>query len=86
MQKWEYCVLQSVSSVEQHEDRRSSMYLQTEDGPKLVLDGRGVPRGQWGLAIGKLLAGLGDEGWEMVGCGSTAPIYHSLYFKRPKQG
>lgn len=87
MPKWEYCVLESMSSVQDHQDtgkQKNEIYLLTEDGPKLVLNRQGVPKGQWGLAIGKLLARLGDEGWELVGCGSTGQAYHSLYFKRPK--
>ena len=30
-----------------------------------------------------VLAQLGDEGWEMVGCGAVFAAGHFLYFKRP---
>ncbi len=33
--------------------------------------------------VAKVLAQLGDEGWEMVGCGAVFASGHFLYFKRP---
>jgi hypothetical protein len=33
--------------------------------------------------VAKVLARLGDEGWEMVGCGAVFASGHFLYFKRP---
>jgi hypothetical protein len=33
--------------------------------------------------VAGVLAKLGEEGWEMVGCGSVFAAGHFLYFKRP---
>jgi len=35
-------------------------------------------------AVAQLIAQLGEEGWEMVGCGSLQERKHCIYFKRPK--
>ena len=36
-------------------------------------------------ALAKAIAGLGNEGWEMVGTGVVTEHYHAIYFKRPKE-
>ena len=33
--------------------------------------------------VATVLAQLGEQGWEMVGCGSVFASGHFLYFKRP---
>jgi hypothetical protein len=34
--------------------------------------------------LGMCIAGLGNEGWELVGAGNIGEAYHCLYFKRLK--
>ena len=33
--------------------------------------------------ITKRISRLGEDGWEMVGCGNVSEVRHALYFKRP---
>ncbi|MDP2937605.1 MAG: hypothetical protein Q8O86_14065 [Dehalococcoidia bacterium] len=82
MQKWEYCAVVGVGQAS------SSRHLLPEypalwhfapDGCHLT-----EIKGKEALEIAKTIATLGEEGWEMVGCGNTDVKRHTLYFKRPK--
>lgn len=79
MQKWEYC---TVGPITEHygqplADLASRNYLNAEGAQakvKLITD-------NLFLVISK----LGEEGWEMVGCGNVGDKQHLIYFKRPKE-
>jgi hypothetical protein len=93
MQKWEYCVITAMSS--DRLAREKPYYVRTRRGGKqfgsrvvyfteniqqsLVMEGT-----TWADKLTQAISQLGDEGWEMVGCGNVAAAAHSLYFKRPK--
>jgi hypothetical protein len=83
MQKWEYCVVSGLHSGTQ--TRHPRAYRLTRKGYELVKDfelraGLSEPD-----AVGQYIAQLGEDGWEMVGAGNTAELYHCLYFKRLKE-
>jgi len=82
MQKWEYCVIHGLSGTIMYHPRCDRM---TNKGVEYVTDFKSRPKGasEWD-AVAQFIAQLGDEGWEMVGAGTTSDIVHSIYFKRPK--
>jgi hypothetical protein len=82
MQKWEYCVIAGLHTVEAIESLKH--YRVTKNGFELVTDFKKRPIGvSESDAVGQLIAQLGDEGWELVGAGNTGYL-HTLYFKRQK--
>lgn len=57
----------------------------TLHGEELVTDfrvGSGTPADP--NAVARLIAHLGENGWEMVGAGNEDESFHTLYFKRLK--
>jgi hypothetical protein len=83
MQKWEYCV---ISGLTQNGVEYPGFYIFSNNGYELVDPFKNLPKGMaLKDSVAMLIARLGDEGWEMVGAGSTrSGISHSIYFKRPK--
>jgi len=84
MQKWEYCIITGV-----HADftgDHPGCYRLTSKGRELVTDFSNPPKGYAKTyLVAQFIAQLGEEGWEMVGAGTTNEGYaHILYFKRPK--
>jgi hypothetical protein len=83
MPKWEYCAIVGPS------------FAGTRFKPEFPSLWKFTPNGAEGFGIGKpepdelakRIAQLGEEGWEMVGCGSTGHASQAaqvLYFKRLK--
>ncbi len=81
-QEWEYCALMALgrSGTSLNVVNPSALYRFTSDGTveeKLA--------GKQYHEMGKAIARLGAEGWEMVGVGTTDKgETHILYFKRAK--
>jgi hypothetical protein len=84
MQKWEYCVISGVSTRNEglHSYYPKVIRLTTEGAEASRLPEEKGAQETDSLAI--VIAQMGNEGWELVGCGNTSASYHSLYFKRPK--
>ena len=87
MQKWEYCKLEGVTFFPVKVEMQHRLYLITENGLETLKDFSDL-RNKNGEdlhnAMGKAIAQLGNEGWEMVGAGTVGGQTHCLYFKRPK--
>jgi len=82
VQKWEYCVIGAV-----HRLSGDRLLLGDRAGVEHFSAGaRAVRAFRSHDELGQAIAQLGDEGWEMVGCGNTGEGSHVLYFKRPKHG
>ena len=88
MQQWEYLTVGPIKRA--HGFEGDYPYL-----TQLTNTGRKVARiaGKGGIAEGEVfattIAQLGEDGWEMVGCGTVngttaGSVMHVLYFKRPK--
>jgi hypothetical protein len=83
MQNWEYCAVAGVtisSGGRLHAARERTIHYFNERGVRIVNVNIEDEN-----ALGLAIAGMGAEGWEMVGCGNTGPDNHILYFKRPIQ-
>jgi hypothetical protein len=86
MNRWEYCVLTGMAATDDEgfEPALPRLYLFTKDGLELVEpfddnDEEMTVRDQ----VAYQIARLGNDGWEMVGAGTTGGgAGHSLYFKR----
>lgn len=81
MTKWEFC---SIYPIEEYRH----WLVPYGEGYKENFTVEGgtreeVPDDPHDLA--KLIAQLGEEGWELVGCGNVSEVRHALYFKRPKE-
>lgn len=79
MQKYEYCAVYQITQMEGWLTGVGMVYQEvfTEQGATR----RDVEHNPDALA--RLIAGLGKDGWEMVGAGTVTEHYHALYFKRP---
>jgi hypothetical protein len=88
MQKWEYCTVGPI------EYSSSSWKWIPNEPARIIFTRKGVKEQGFGLdessslkdvqdAVAAVLAELGEQGWEMVGCGSVFAAGHFLYFKRP---
>jgi hypothetical protein len=80
MTKWEFC---SIYPIEEYRH----WLVPYGDGFKetFTLEGgkrEEVPDDPHDLA--RSIAQLGEDGWELVGCGNVSEVRHALYFKRPK--
>ena len=104
MQKWEYCVVGPVG-VSFTEKKTPGVLIPEAaarfPGPGYMaslvyLNSEGLTRPRVIDSAGALattIAALGDEGWELAGCGTqgrgdsrgTVNLEHFLYFKRPLQ-
>ncbi len=91
MQRWEYLVVGPVKypqgkGFSGHYPQQA--FFTPEGLLQSDIPGKGQPQ-QEANNLAATIARLGDEGWEMVGCGpyqgvSGTRITHGLYFKRPK--
>ncbi len=81
MQQWEYC---AVGPVQSHSQPHYATVIRfTNEGRRLskIQGTRDMDSAQ---VLAQIIAQLGEEGWEMVGCGMISDERHMLYFKRPK--
>jgi hypothetical protein len=80
MQKWEYC---KIIRVENYFSYHPLLFRFTINGEER----EDIPKNPQGMgkddAIARVIAQLGEEGWELVGVGRYDQT-HTLYFKRPK--
>jgi hypothetical protein len=82
MQKWEYCAIIDVggkiTGPSIHTKDNSGLFFFTRDGAKSSqFKAKNIE------SIAQVIAYLGQEGWEMSGCGNTGDAFHHIYFKRP---
>ena len=79
MTRWEYCAVKGLSSQMRnlHPTFPAMWYFGSEGVQSLDLKGNEADE------VAYTIAKLGEEGWEMVGCGQDGQISHILYFKRP---
>ncbi len=88
MSKWEYCAVVGIAKSQRNPSHYfPAVWFFTPGGTKIVEIG-----GQEGFEVSKMIAQLGEDGWEMVGIG-TMPDRHAqsvnpsaIYFKRPCGG
>ena len=79
MQKFEYCAVYQVTQMEGWLNSVGMAYKSdfTEQGAtRQDLDHHPD-------VLAKVIAKLGNEGWEMVGTGVVSQNSHTIYFKRP---
>ena len=82
MQEWEYCVIGPIKKEGQgHYPVLAHLTQKGRQAHKI----RRTKETKEADVLAMTIAGLGDAGWEMVGCGNIGLDVHSLYFKRPKQ-
>jgi len=88
MQKWEYCTIGPI------EFSSSGWKWLPNEPTRIKFTSNGMSEEDFKFdqtsslkdvqdEVAKVLAQLGDEGWEMVGCGAVFASGHFLYFKRP---
>ncbi len=84
MQKWEYCMIGPIKSTITGPEGYYpyTVHLTDKGLAKTRIEGAGILSEISILA--QTVAKLGEEGWEMVGCGNTGDS-HYLYFKRIKE-
>ncbi len=76
MHKWDYCALINVYETADEELVGYGISYFTTDG---------VQKSKIkGSEVAQVVAQLGEQGWEMVGCGTIRGDRHCIYFKRPK--
>ena len=81
MQNWEYCAVAGVSLSSGGRllaDWERTIHYFDEKGVRTVNVNVEDPD-----ALALTIAGMGADGWEMVGCGNVGPDNHIIYFKRP---
>lgn len=89
MSRWEYC---AIIGVWRETDQRypqlrwPALWCFTAEGIQIT-----EIKGDEATLLGQTIARLGEQGWEMVGCGETGhlgsnggSISHFVYFKRQK--
>ena len=87
MQKWEYCTLGPI------EFSSTSWKWIPNEPTRIVFTTKGIKEEGFKIdetssltdvqdEVATVLAQLGEQGWEMVGCGSVFASGHFLYFKR----
>ena len=91
MSKWEYCAvvgLRKPLSNRQLDPKYPAIWYFTPSGVVIneITGGKGLETKE----IGRVIANLGEQGWEMVGCANvveggsnSTDSSHCLYFKRP---
>ena len=88
MQKWEYCTLGPI------EFSSASWKWIPNEPTRIVFTSKGMKEEGFKVdstsslkevqdEVAQVLANLGEQGWEMVGCGAVFASGHFLYFKRP---
>jgi hypothetical protein len=82
MPKWEYCAVWGISSIIR--GLRKGSYVTDPDFWAMNRQGIKVAPMKGGIhQVAATIAKLGEEGWEMVGCGNVSEGAHTIYFKRP---
>ena len=79
MQKWEYCVVGPIKQNFMGYYPQITFFTSEGEQTKSISDEKGMSETE---ILARTLASLGNDGWEMVGCGSTGRETHLLYFKR----
>jgi hypothetical protein len=84
MSKWEYCAVGAIHKMSRNFDTSYPvLWYFTVAGVRAVDITGGAKQEPFETA--RIVAELGDEGWEMVASGSANEGYnHILYFKRQK--
>lgn len=83
MQKWEYCVVGHLWGFSKGLETYFPFIGYFKDNGLDETSLKGKPEMQ---RVASVIAKLGNEGWEMSGCGRTGTRGlpgHLLYFKRP---
>ena len=70
MKRFEYCY---IPFIHNYKDRKQVHF--SKGIPKDIKEGER-------RAFAKVLDELGEDGWEMVGCGNTNEYVNTIYFKR----
>ena len=89
MQKWEYCAITDVSSGVEGDAMVNAEVPSVNGEPAGAVTyftsggGRTTPIENGATRLAQVIAQLGSDGWEMVGCGNVSEDFHTLYFKRP---
>ena len=87
MAGWEYCAVAGISQKTTHLDG-NPRHLGTYCPAVWYFTSEGVQtveiKGREAAEVGRTIAQLGHEGWEMVGCGDTSQTTHTVYFERLK--
>jgi hypothetical protein len=85
MSKWEYCVVVGLrrSGNNTVTTYYPSVEYFTPQGMEVVEVHHQNKRDEITQLV-QTIAQLGEEGWEMVGCGNNSEVTHSIYFKRLK--
>lgn len=84
-QQWEYCALSRAAYV--NASREGYWIIYFRDTGAQVVDVQSSATDGSGASISKAIAGLGADGWEMVGQGpleARSGMANALYFKRRK--
>jgi hypothetical protein len=82
MQKWEYCAVGPLEGLSM--GRHPYLCHFTVEGQRLsrIEKTRGISERDM---VAQTITQLGNDGWEMVGCGTMwKGDRHLLYFKRPQ--
>lgn len=79
MPAWEYCAVVGMYRNERKlEPAYPAVWYFTPHRIHIV-----EIKGREAEEVARIIAQLGQEGWEMVGAGNTGERSHALYFKRP---
>jgi hypothetical protein len=88
MQKWDYCVIGPIKEAKGRWEGYHPNFYSFSTAGLQDLDIPMEKGDQEKDALARQIAKLGDEGWEMVGCGGVNAgdyqSHHYIYFKRPK--
>ncbi|MBI2304537.1 MAG: hypothetical protein HYU86_07305 [Chloroflexi bacterium] len=83
MSKWEYCAVVGIGKLTRDlNPYYPAIWHFTAEGVQVI-----QIKGKEAAEVGRTIARLGEEGWEMVGCGTEGgdnSSHHVVYFKRPK--
>ena len=83
MKNWEYCSIAPIKVIDGvYKDTRLVRF--TLDGVLKVPVVEVARTHNVEDAIAITIAKLGEDGWEMVGCGNLETDMHTIYFKRVK--
>ena len=83
MKNWEYCSIAPIKVVEgAYKDTRLVRFNLEGVLSVPVVEVARTHNVEDAIAI--TIAKLGEDGWEMVGCGNLDTTMHSIYFKRLK--
>lgn len=84
MNKWDYCSIAPVKVVGgAYKDTQLVRYALEGVLNVPVVEVARTHNVEDAIAI--TIAKLGDDGWEMVGCGNLETNMHAIYFKRLKE-